>query len=171
MNVSDSMWINAPAEAVWELVEDPAYYLHFMEGITRWEVVSTQSTGLGARYQVLMHVGSAEIGGLVECVEYVPNRELAWTSVLGIQQRGRWRLRPDPLDEDRCEIELRLWFHLPGGIVGWVAGAVARLAVQRHVQRSLRELRRQVEHEQARITGAVQRGSSRNHHRRSVRSP
>ena len=30
--------IAAPREAVWELVTDPARYLHFMDGVTRWEV-------------------------------------------------------------------------------------------------------------------------------------
>jgi hypothetical protein len=49
---------------VWEQVSDPARYLHFMSGVTRWEVVpASQRTGLGARYRMLMRVGSAEVGG------------------------------------------------------------------------------------------------------------
>ena len=40
-----------------------------------------------------MRVGSAEVGGLIETVEFGPERDLAWTSVTGIDQRGRWRLR------------------------------------------------------------------------------
>ena len=39
-----------------------------MNGIARWEVTTEQDRGLGAR-------------------------DLAWTSVTGIDQYGRWRLR------------------------------------------------------------------------------
>ena len=70
--------------------------LEFMVGITRWEVVGEQARGLGARYRILMLVGSAEVGGLVEIVEYDEGRDLAWTSVTGLDMRGRWRLRERP---------------------------------------------------------------------------
>ena len=49
--------------------------------------------GLGARYSMRMHVGSADVGGLVEIVEFDEPADLAWTSVTGIDQRVRWRLR------------------------------------------------------------------------------
>ena len=63
-----------------------------MAGITRWDVESEQRTGLGARYAMRMKVGSAEIGGLIEVVEFDEPYEIAWTGVTGIDQRGRWRL-------------------------------------------------------------------------------
>ena len=50
-------------------VDDPSRYLHFMSGITRWEVVGEQASGIGARYRMLMHVGSAEVGGVVEVAD------------------------------------------------------------------------------------------------------
>ena len=40
-----------------------------------------------------MHVGSADVGGLVEVVEFDEPGDLSWTNVTGIDQRGRWRLR------------------------------------------------------------------------------
>ena len=46
---------------------------------------------MGARYRMLMRVGSAEVGGLIEVVEFAAERDLAWNSVTGIDQRGRWR--------------------------------------------------------------------------------
>ena len=93
--------VSAPLESVWAVVSDPERVLSFMSGVTRWEVDSEEPTGLGARYRMLMRVGSAEVGGLIEVVEWDPPRELAWTSVTGVDQRGRWRLRaragrPDP---------------------------------------------------------------------------
>ena len=68
MRVGAKLVIAAPAERVWESVSDPQQVLGFMSGVTRWEVVSEEPTGLGARYRMLIRVGSAEIGGLIEIV-------------------------------------------------------------------------------------------------------
>ena len=81
--------IGAPPSLVWATVSDPARALHYMSGITRWEIEGDQRDGLGARYRMLMRVGSAEIGGIVELVEWVEERDIAWTSVTGVDQRGR----------------------------------------------------------------------------------
>ena len=69
---------------------------------------------------MLFRVGAAEIGGLIEVVEWDEPRELAWTSVLGIDQRGRWRLRELP--GGRTRVELRMAYGVAGsGLSGWIA--------------------------------------------------
>ena len=74
MRVAESkLEISAPPALVWEYVSDPSRYLHFMSGVTRWEVVGDKRVGLGARYRMLLRVGSAEVGGLIEVVEFVPD--------------------------------------------------------------------------------------------------
>jgi uncharacterized membrane protein len=150
--------VNAPADAIWAFVDDPARYLHFMSGITRWEVVGDQATGLGARYRMLMHVGSAEVGGLVEVVEHDPGRDMAWHSIVGIDQRGRWRLRAR--HDDVTRVELRLSYGVAGaGVFGWIAEHVAAPTVRGHLRRSLQQLKRQVEHEQLRSAAAARRAA------------
>jgi uncharacterized membrane protein len=155
MRVSAQVTIAAPCERVWTIVSDPRQALSFMSGITRWEVVSDQPTGLGARYRMLLRVGSAEVGGLIEIVEWVPDRELSWTSVTGIDQRGRFRLRD--AGGGRTRLELRLAYGVAGsGLTGWVAERVAAPTVTGHLRRSVRQLKRIVEQQQARER-AVQR--------------
>jgi uncharacterized membrane protein len=156
MRLSACIGVSAPASVVWSFVDDPARYLHFMAGITRWEVDGEQETGLGARYRMLMRVGSAEVGGLIEVVEHDEPRDLAWTSVTGVDQRGRWRLREKR--PGRTEVELRLSYGVAGaGIGGWVAERIAAPTVQGHLRRSLQQLKRQVEHEQLRLAAAQRR--------------
>jgi uncharacterized membrane protein len=163
MRVGAEIDVSAPAEAIWAFVDDPSRYLHFMSGITRWEVVGEQASGKGARYRMLMHVGSAEVGGLVEVVEHDPGRDMAWVSIVGIDQRGRWRLREKGREigtPPLTKVELRLSYGVAGsGIFGWLADHVAAPTVRSHLHRSLQELKRQVEHEQLRSAAAARRAA------------
>lgn len=148
--------VPAPLDTVWDMVSDPERVLSFMSGITRWEVASDEPTGLGARYRMLMRVGSAEVGGLIEVVEWSPPGDLAWTSVTGVDQRGRWRLRPSP--GGRTRVELRLAYGVAGaGLAGWLAERIAGPAVTSHLRTSCQQLSRLVEHERMRALAAERR--------------
>jgi uncharacterized membrane protein len=157
MRLNESIVISAPPKLVWDYLAEPSNYLHFMSGITRWEVAGERRTGLGARYRMLIRVGSAEIGGLIEIVEWHEQRDMAWSSVLGVDQRGRWRLRE--LDDGRTRVELRFAYGVAGsGIPGWIAELGRRDQLGSHLRRSLRQLKSQVEHERLRAEAARRRG-------------
>jgi uncharacterized membrane protein len=149
MRLKQSIEISAPQGVVWEYLADPTNYLRFMSGVTRWEPASDRRSGLGARYRMLIRVGAAEVGGAIEFVEWRPETDMAWTSVTGVDQRGRWRVRALP--GDRTRVELRYAYGVAGaGIAGLVAERVAAPSISRHLRRSLQQLKRQVEHEQLR---------------------
>jgi uncharacterized membrane protein len=158
MRASASVRVPAPIDAVWDIVSDPGQALTFMSGVTRWEPAGEQMTGLGARYRMLFRVGSAEVGGLIEIVEWRPPLELAWTSVTGLDQRGRWRLRE--ATGGRTQVELRLAYGVAGsGIFGWLAERVAAPTVSAHLRRSLQQLQRLVEYQQMRERAATRRAA------------
>jgi len=156
MRINGDIEVAAPIDLVWSIVTDQERVLSFMSGVTRWEVAGPEPTGLGARYQTLLRVGAAEVGGLIEVVEWMPPSECAWTSVTGVDQRGRWRLRERP--DNRTKVELRLAYGVAGaGLTGWVAERVAAPTVSGHVRRTLRQLKRTVEHEQLRERASARR--------------
>lgn len=158
MRVAAKTDVLAPIDQVWSFVSDPGRVLSFMSGATRWEVEGDRRTGLGARYRVLFRIGAAEIGGVIEVVEWEEPRELAWTSVTGVDQRGRWRLRE--LSKNRTRIELRMAYGVAGaGLWGWVAEQVAAPAVSGHLRRTLNQLRRLIEQEQLRESAASRRAA------------
>jgi uncharacterized membrane protein len=158
MRIAEKIDVTATPELVWEQVSDPARVLHFFAGVTRWEVEGSRRTGLGARYRMLLRVRSAEVGGLIEIVEFAPGRDLAWTSVTGVDQHGRWRLRP--LARGRTRVELRLQYGVAGGgIWSWLAEQIAGPTVRGHARRTLEQLKRTVEHEQARVAAAERRAA------------
>jgi uncharacterized membrane protein len=108
---------------------------------------------------MLLRVGSAEIGGLIEIVEWDEPCDLAWTSVTGIDQRGRWRLRELP--GERTRVELRLAYGVAGaGPAGWIAERIAAPVVTAHLRRSLHQLKRLVEQDRLRERAAERRAAS-----------
>ncbi len=158
MRVSGQIHVLAAPDRVWALVSDPSRVLGFMSGVTRWEIASDQHDGLGARYRTLLRVGSADVGGLIEIVEWDPARELAWTSVTGVDQRGRWRLRA--AQGGRTKVELRLAYGIAGsGLAGWIAEHVAAPTVQGHVRRSLLSLKQLVEQAERRERASARKAA------------
>ena len=156
MRLKESVTVSAPPDLVWEYLAEPNNYLHFMSGVTRWEVVSEQRSGLGARYRMLIRVGSAEVGGLIEIVEWRDQHDMAWASVTGVDQRGRWRLRETP--DGGTRVEFRFAYGVAGaGIWGMIAERVAAPSLSGHLRRSLHQLKRQVEHERLRAEAARRR--------------
>jgi uncharacterized membrane protein len=160
MRVNAGTKVVAPIDRVWSFISDPERVLSYMSGVTRWEVEGDRRTGLGARYRVLFRVGAAEIGGLIEVVEFNAPHEFAWTSVLGLDQRGRWRLRELP--GGQTKVELRMAYGVAGsGRSGWIAERVAAPTVTRHLKRTLSQLKRMIEHDELRERAAARRAAAR----------
>ena len=167
MRINSSIVVRAPRELIWDALTDPDRYPEFMSGITRWELVGdTDGTEnpdrieLGSRIRMLIRVGSAEIGGLIEIVEAKGRSDMAWSSVTGIDQRGRWRLRD--AGRDCTRVELRYSYGIAGaGITGVIAERVGAPILRRRLRQSLYGLKRMVEQERLRHEGAERRRRAR----------
>jgi uncharacterized membrane protein len=148
MRIYEKVEIDAPCEVVWDYLADPDNYPDFMVGLSRWEIEGEQRNGLGARYRVLIRVGAADVGGLVEIVEWKPGRDIALNSVTGVDQRARWRLRETAEGGTRAE------FHYAygvagGGIAGLIAERLASRQLRRYLKGTLANLKRVVEGKRA----------------------
>jgi uncharacterized membrane protein len=151
VRVEKHISVDAPPERVWDFISEPLNYEHFMAGITRWDVEGERRIGAGARYAMRMKVGSAEVGGLIEVVEFDAPHDLAWTAITGIDQRGRWRLRPRA--DGGTDVTMRLSYHAEGGLLGVITDRVAAPIVGGNLKRSLAELKRTLERQGA-VIGA-----------------
>jgi uncharacterized membrane protein len=150
VRIEQSVTVDAPRRLVWEHVTEPANYPVFMEGLTRWEVEGDRHTGLGARYRVLFRVGAADVGGLIEIVEWQPEGDMAWSSVTGVDQRGRWRLREHA--DGRTRVTFRFAYGVAGGgVTGMIAERVAARSLRRRFRQSLLNVKRAVESERAAV--------------------
>jgi uncharacterized membrane protein len=143
MRVERELVVNAPRDVIWAYITDPGNYTTFFSGITRWDVEGRKRRGLGARYRILMRVGSAEVGGLVEVVEFDEPGDMAWTSVLGVDQRWRWRLREH--SPNRTSVMFRMSYQAPGGLLGWLTNQISAPTIRRYVRHTLENLKRHIE--------------------------
>jgi ribosome-associated toxin RatA of RatAB toxin-antitoxin module len=136
--------IERDPEAVFELLSDPAGYPEFMTGLTRWRPLSRKKRGTGARFRVLMQVGSIEAGGIVKVVRWEENRLIEWTSERGVHQTGRWGLHPVA---SGTEVKLTLQFDVSGGVIGRLVERLAGRMVSRNMYATLLAVRRLLEYE------------------------
>jgi acyl-CoA synthetase (AMP-forming)/AMP-acid ligase II/uncharacterized membrane protein len=144
MRVEKTIVIDASREELWELIADPCGYPRFMHGVTGLSrKADGPEQGVGARYSIHLHVGSADVGGLVEIVEFDEPADLAWTSVTGIDQRLRWRLRET--DDSRTRVTLRLAYDAPGGVLGAISEQVSKPMVAGNLEQTLQNLKAEIE--------------------------
>lgn len=130
--------IERPPEAVWDLISDPDRYPDFFKGLTRWKLL-TEEPGTGARYRVLMQVGSIEAGGIVSVTAWRQPEVIRWESEQGIHQRGSWKLSPAG---SGTEVILEIGFDLSGGPVGRLVETIAGRIVARNMWATLLAARR-----------------------------
>ena len=145
MRVERDILIDASCEEIWELVSSPDNYDRLWHGLTRLERKNDEQ-GLGARYAMRMRIGSADVGGLIEIVDWDENADMAWTSITGIDHRARWRLRE--ADDGRTRVVLRLSWDSPGGLLGSVADRVAAPMVATTLEETLKNLALELEDEE-----------------------
>jgi fatty-acyl-CoA synthase len=147
MRAERDILIDASCEEIWEVVSDPGNYDRFWHELTRLER-KNEEEGLGARFALRMKIGSADVGGLIEIVEFDENADMAWTSITGIDHRVRWRLRE--ADDGRTKVVLRLSWDSPGGLLGSAADRVAAPMVATTLEKTLKNLALELEDEEVR---------------------
>jgi acyl-CoA synthetase (AMP-forming)/AMP-acid ligase II/uncharacterized protein YndB with AHSA1/START domain len=147
MRVERDILIDASCDEIWELVSEPDDYGRFWHDLTRLERKNDEH-GLGARFALRMRIGSADVGGLIEIVDWDPVADMAWTSITGIDHRVRWRLRE--ADDGRTKVVLRLSWDSPGGLLGSAADRVAAPMVATTLEQTLKNLALELEDEEVR---------------------
>jgi uncharacterized membrane protein len=142
MRVEESIRIAAPREEVWPYVSEPERYSNFMVG-SRWDPVPGEPvSGLRARFEICIEVGSTDLGGTVEVIEWDPPHELSWTNITGIDQRGRWILRER---NGRTDATIRVSYQVPGGILALIASQLGKPIIRRDLRQSLAALKDLIE--------------------------
>src|SRR5271166_72540 len=160
MRIHEEILVRAPLEAVWERVGDPVRWPRDLGRMRCSHVTGTPDRGSGARYWLHLEVGAAEVGSLIEVLEYEPNGALSWATVAGLEQRGHWRLRGT--DDGSCAVSLSVSYQASGGLAALLTDEISSLWVRRYLRESLRTLASRLQGgvapQPAGATGLLRRG-------------
>lgn len=142
MRIEETVDLAAPAERVWQVCGDPCK-LGALSDLINVEPLEGDADRpeIGSRYRVLLKVGAVPVGGNVEIVALEPARELAWTTLTGVDHRMRVRLRERP--DGTTRLTVRFAYDTPG-FLGTAIDLVAFRAVRRAIRAMTDEAARSV---------------------------
>ena len=142
MRVSQRIHIDREPKEVFALLSDTPRYPEFLTAMTRWKPMSEKTQGVGARFRILMKVGSVEVGGIVEVTRWDEDACIEWSAVQGVRQAGRWLVTPSDGGTDfRVEID----YDIGGGLVGKLVERIAARTITRNLWATLLGARRIIE--------------------------
>jgi uncharacterized membrane protein len=134
--------VDAPAEAVFEYVDDYRNTTKYMQGLTKWKPTGSTSHGKGAQFEVAMKAGPSTLGSVVDITTWTENRAIGWKSIEGFKQKGQWAFKAKG---EQTEVTFTMEYELPGGIAGRMLARAADPIVRSNLERSARKLKEQAE--------------------------
>ena len=140
-----SVRIACSPERAFDFVADHRNVAHVLEGISRWEPVDPDLTGMvGARYDVEMRTFGVPLHNILELDRWERPHRIGWRSVSGlIEQRGSWTFASN---RDRTTtVTLRIAYQPPGAAIGNLLAAQADRAVRQRLERALSSMRQRLE--------------------------
>jgi uncharacterized membrane protein len=141
--MQSSVLIDAPAEKVFDFVDDWRNATRYLHRLVKWEPVDRDAEmGVGTVFRVGIQAGPTRLDGKLEVTDYVRPEKISIRSTDGPRVVGGWTFTADG---DRTRVQLRASFDLPGGIAGRLVGSFISRNGQRDLDESLRDLKRLVE--------------------------
>ncbi len=143
MRIAETVIVRVPPESVWERIADPRRWPQDLGRMHCVHVPGSPELGTGARYWLHLEVGAAEVGSLIEVLEYQPASALSWTTIEGFEQRGHWRLRDR--GDGSSELSLSIGYQASGGLAALVTDEISSVFVRRYVRDALDTLGRRLD--------------------------
>jgi len=146
MRIEARLPVAATPDETWAVVSDPCEIGTLSDTFLVEELSPGSKPGVGTRYRALLRVGPVPVGGNVEIIEFDEPRDMAWTTLTGVDHRLRIRLR------DRAEggtwLTVRFAYDSPG-LLGVVADVVSFPTVRSAIHDLIRQMVERVEADRA----------------------
>jgi uncharacterized membrane protein len=143
LEFSAGVTVKTTPERAFDYFADYRHVAEVVEGVTRWDPLGGQTTGVGARYQVEMTAFGIPLKNVLRLSRWERPREIAWVSESGlVKQEGGFRFREVA---GGVRIELRIAYQPPASVIG---AAVARRTdglVRHRLERALEGIREVLE--------------------------
>ena len=134
--------VDAPIETTFQYVDDYTNATKYMKDLVVWKPTGKVVHGIGAEFAVGMKAGPKVLESTIHFTEWKENHAMAWESVSGLQQTGRWAFRKRG---EKTEATFTMEYELGGGIAGKVLAKAVEPVIQMNIESSVKELKKQVE--------------------------
>jgi uncharacterized membrane protein len=129
---------STPRQA-FDFVADYRNVPRVLDGVTRWEPLSRQTRGVGARFEVEMRILGLPLQNVLVLDVWKEPESIGWRSESGlVEQRGHWTFTPIA---GGTEIQLRIAYTPPGGPLGSLVAGGAAGTVRRRLEKALSRMR------------------------------
>jgi uncharacterized membrane protein len=133
---------SAPVEVAFAYVADYRNIPEWMFGVERFEVVGDQDYGLGAVFEVTLHLG-VRIHTRIKAVEWEEGRLIGMDSLKGLRARSRWYF--EQTGDNQTTVTAMVTYGLPFGPAGRAMGKVMQPFVRQAITHGSRSLAANIE--------------------------
>lgn len=133
--------IRADASTCFDYVTEPENVPRFMAGIAQYQPQSKNHRARGARFDGVADIAGRKFETVLVIDEWNEGRRMSIGSVGGLKLRSTWDFEAN--DDGTTEVTLVNEYEPPG--IFRLMGGLVRSAVQEGTERSLADLKRQVE--------------------------
>ncbi|MBH0119585.1 SRPBCC family protein [Rhodococcus sp. HM1] len=127
-----------PLDIAFAYVDDHRTVPEWMFGVSRFEPVGAQVSGLGAVFDAAMQIGPKSLDTRLEVVEWERDRIIVLNSVAGFRTSSSWTFT-DLGDSSRLDVDFG--YELPGGLAGRALGMLIEPVVGTAVRQTEQALR------------------------------
>ncbi len=131
-----------PADLAFTYVDDHRTVPDWMFGITRFQPVGEQLSGLGTVYDATMRLGPRSLDSRVRVVEWEYGRCIALESIAGVRSASSWSFAEINGGKSRLDVDFA--YQLPGGLAGLALGKLIEPIVDTAIRQTERALREQL---------------------------
>ena len=140
ITISDT--IAAPVQTVFAYVDDHRNTIKYMKDLVKWQPTTDVTHGKGAKFAVGMKAGPTTLSSVVDINAWTENKTIAWTSLEGFKQTGKWSFKANG---DQTDVTFDMDYEFGGGIAGRMLGKAAEPIVRSNLEASVRNLKAQTE--------------------------
>lgn len=107
---------DAPVEVAFEYLDNYRNVLDYWHGMVSYTPVGALDHGLGSAYEAVSKIGPSTLKSTLKTVQWEKDVRVAYQSISGMKTSTTFDF--SSIDASRSRVELRIEFHLPGGIAG-----------------------------------------------------
>ncbi|WP_420750183.1 SRPBCC family protein [Rhodococcus sp. O3] len=138
IHVQHSAVAAVPLDIAFAYVDDHRTVPEWMFGVSRFEPVGAQVSGLGAVFDAAMQIGPKSLDTRLEIVEWERDRIIVLESVAGFRTSSSWTFT-DLGGSSRLDVDFG--YELPGGLAGRALGMLIEPVVGTAVRQTEQALR------------------------------